>query len=103
MADLANETVLRLAQIPNIVGIKDATGNMGRGFDLLCRAPQDFAVYSGDDASGLALLLLGEPWRDIGDGQCGAEHDAPDVAAASFSGDFLQGARLESEAVAAAP
>ena len=59
VADIANETVLRLAEIPNIVGIKDATGDMGRGFELLCRAPQGFAVYSGDDASGLALLLLG--------------------------------------------
>ena len=59
VADIANETVLRLAEIPNIIGIKDATGDMGRGFELLCRAPQDFAVYSGDDASGLALLLLG--------------------------------------------
>ncbi|SEO57422.1 4-hydroxy-tetrahydrodipicolinate synthase [Nitrosovibrio sp. Nv6] len=59
VADIANDTVLRLAEIPNIVGIKDATGDMGRGFDLLCRAPQDFAVYSGDDASALAMLLLG--------------------------------------------
>ncbi len=59
VADISNDTVLRLAQIPNIVGIKDATGDMGRGFDLLCRAPQDFSVYSGDDASSLALLLLG--------------------------------------------
>jgi 4-hydroxy-tetrahydrodipicolinate synthase len=59
VADISNETVLRLAQIPNIVGIKDATGDMGRGFDLLCRAPKGFSVYSGDDASGLALLLLG--------------------------------------------
>ena len=59
VADIANDTVLRLAEIPNIVGIKDATGDMGRGFDLLCRAPQGFAVYSGDDASALAMLLLG--------------------------------------------
>ncbi|PTR16103.1 dihydrodipicolinate synthase [Nitrosospira sp. Nsp2] len=59
VADLANETVLRLAEIPNIVGIKDATGDMGRGFELLSSVPQDFAVFSGDDASGLALLLLG--------------------------------------------
>ena len=58
-ADMNNDTVLRLAQIPNIVGIKDATGNIERGSDLLLRAPQDFAVYSGDDASALALLLLG--------------------------------------------
>lgn len=59
VADINNETVLRLSQISNIIGIKDATGDMGRGFDLLSRAPQDFAVYSGDDASSLALLLQG--------------------------------------------
>ncbi len=58
-ADLHNDTVLRLAQIPNIVGIKDATGEIVRGSDLLQRAPQNFAIYSGDDASTLALMLLG--------------------------------------------
>ena len=59
VADIGNDTVLRLAQVPNIVGIKDATGNVERCSDLLRRAPRDFAVYSGDDASGLALMLLG--------------------------------------------
>jgi 4-hydroxy-tetrahydrodipicolinate synthase len=59
VADMSNDTVLRLAQIPGIVGIKDATGNIERGSDLLQRAPKDFAVYSGDDASTLALMLLG--------------------------------------------
>ena len=59
VADMSNDTVLRLAQIPNIVGIKDATGNIERGSDLLQRAQKDFAVYSGDDASTLALMLLG--------------------------------------------
>lgn len=58
-ADMSNDTVLRLAQISNIVGIKDATGGIERGSDLLQRAPKDFAVYSGDDASTLALMLLG--------------------------------------------
>ncbi len=58
-ADMSNDTVLRLAQIPNIVGIKDATGGIERGSDLLQRAPADFAIYSGDDASTLALMLLG--------------------------------------------
>jgi 4-hydroxy-tetrahydrodipicolinate synthase len=57
--DITNDTALRLAQIPNIVGIKDATGNIERGTDLLRRAPADFAIYSGDDASSLALMLLG--------------------------------------------
>lgn len=59
IADIANNTALRLAQIPNIIGIKDATGDMGRGSDLLHRAPPDFVVYSGDDVSALALMLLG--------------------------------------------
>ncbi len=59
VADLANDTTIRLAHIPNIVGIKDATGNIERGSDLLQRVPADFAVYSGDDASTLALMLLG--------------------------------------------
>ncbi|MBX3639554.1 MAG: 4-hydroxy-tetrahydrodipicolinate synthase [Nitrosomonas sp.] len=59
IADIANSTALRLAQIPNIIGIKDATGDMGRGSDLLHRAPPDFVVYSGDDVSALALMLLG--------------------------------------------
>ena len=57
--DMHNDIVLRLAQIPNIVGIKDASGDIERGSDLLLRAPKDFAVYSGDDASALALILLG--------------------------------------------
>ncbi|HSH86734.1 MAG TPA: 4-hydroxy-tetrahydrodipicolinate synthase [Methylophilus sp.] len=57
--DLSNETVLRLAAVPNIVGIKDATGGIERGTDLLLRVPPEFAVYSGDDASALALMLLG--------------------------------------------
>ena len=59
VADMNNDTVLRLAQIPNIVGIKDATGNIERGSDLLQRVAKDFAVYSGDDVSTLALMLLG--------------------------------------------
>jgi 4-hydroxy-tetrahydrodipicolinate synthase len=59
VADMSNDTSLRLAQIPNIVGIKDATGNIERGTDLIVRAPKDFAIYSGDDASACALILLG--------------------------------------------
>ncbi len=59
VSDIHNDTALRLAEIPNIVGIKDATGHIGRGSDLLLRAPPDFSIYSGDDISSLALLLLG--------------------------------------------
>jgi 4-hydroxy-tetrahydrodipicolinate synthase len=57
--DISNDTVLRLANIENIVGVKDATGCMQRGTDLLLRAPQGFNVYSGDDATGMPLMLLG--------------------------------------------
>ncbi len=59
VADMSNDTALRLADIPNIVGIKDATGNIERGTDLIARVPEGFAVYSGDDASACALMLLG--------------------------------------------
>ncbi|HEX8010982.1 MAG TPA: 4-hydroxy-tetrahydrodipicolinate synthase [Casimicrobiaceae bacterium] len=62
-ADLAGETVLRLAQVPGIVGIKDATSDLGRGSELL-RAlamvgKSEFAVYSGDDIVALPLMLIG--------------------------------------------
>lgn len=57
--DLHNSTTLRLAEISNITGIKDATGNIERGTDLILRAPADFALYSGDDATALAFMLLG--------------------------------------------
>ena len=59
VADLQNDTMLRLAQVPNIVGLKDATANLERGADLLRQLPPHIGVYSGDDATGLALMLLG--------------------------------------------
>src|SRR5258706_4321950 len=58
VADMQNDTALRLAQIPNIVGLKDATGNMERGAGLLRRAPKNFTVYSGDDRTRFVLLML---------------------------------------------
>lgn len=59
VADLANDTVLRLAEIPNIVGIKDATGSLERACDLFDRMPEGFAAYTGDDMTGAAFILLG--------------------------------------------
>ncbi len=59
VADLSNDTVLRLADVPGVAGIKDATGNMERGSDLIRRAPAHLALYSGDDASALPFALLG--------------------------------------------
>jgi 4-hydroxy-tetrahydrodipicolinate synthase len=59
VADLSNDTTLRLAEVPGIVGVKDATGSMERAADLLRRAPKNFALYSGDDASAMPFMLLG--------------------------------------------
>ena len=59
VADMSNETIVRLSAIPNIVGVKDATGNIGRGVDLLRLVPADFAVYSGDDPTAMALMFCG--------------------------------------------
>jgi 4-hydroxy-tetrahydrodipicolinate synthase len=59
VADLANDTTLRLSEVPGIIGIKDATASMERGADLIRRAPRNFAVYSGEDSGALALILLG--------------------------------------------
>ena len=59
VADLLNDTLLRLAEVPGIIGIKDATANMERGTDLIRRAPRNFAIYSGEDGAALALILLG--------------------------------------------
>ncbi|MCP5267323.1 MAG: 4-hydroxy-tetrahydrodipicolinate synthase [Burkholderiaceae bacterium] len=59
VADLSNDSVLRLAQVPGIVGLKDATGDMPRGSALLAALPPDFAVYSGNDDSALALMAMG--------------------------------------------
>ncbi|MGQ5523088.1 4-hydroxy-tetrahydrodipicolinate synthase [Chitinimonas sp. PSY-7] len=59
VADMSNDTALRLAQIPNIVGLKDATGDIGRAADLFLRAPKHFALYSGDDTTAIAFMLLG--------------------------------------------
>jgi 4-hydroxy-tetrahydrodipicolinate synthase len=59
VADLQNDTVMRLVQVPGIIGIKDATASIERASDLIKRAPRNFAIYSGEDAAGLALILLG--------------------------------------------
>ena len=59
VADLGHETTLRLAQVPGIVGIKDATGNLDRAAWLIKQAPKGFSIYSGDDPTAIALMLLG--------------------------------------------
>jgi 4-hydroxy-tetrahydrodipicolinate synthase len=59
VADLLHDTVLRLAQVPGIVGIKEATGNIERAQWLVKEAPKGFAIYSGDDPTAVALMLCG--------------------------------------------
>ena len=59
VADMQHETVLRLAQVPGIVGIKEATGSIERAQWLIRDLPKEFAVYSGDDPSAVALMLCG--------------------------------------------
>ena len=59
VADLANDTVIRLAQVRNIVGIKEATASVDRVTDLMRRVRKDFLVFSGDDATALSYILLG--------------------------------------------
>ncbi len=59
VADMSNETILRLAQVPGIIGVKDATGNIARGLELLRLAPKSFAVYSGDDPTAMNLMFCG--------------------------------------------
>ena len=57
--DLSNETVLRLSKVPGIIGIKDATGDLERGASLLREVPASFNVFSGDDSTAAALIMLG--------------------------------------------
>jgi 4-hydroxy-tetrahydrodipicolinate synthase len=89
VCDMHNDTALRLAQVPNIAGIKDATANLERGSDLIRRAPKGFAIYSGDDATALALALLG------GDGVISvtanvAPRSMHELCAAAFAGDVVR-------------
>ncbi len=57
--DMLPETAIELAAVPNIIGIKEATGDMERAGKILAHCPDDFAVYSGDDATAVELILLG--------------------------------------------
>ena len=59
VADMQHDTVLRLAQVPGIVGIKEATGNIDRAAWLIKQAPSGFSIYSGDDPTAIGLMLLG--------------------------------------------
>ena len=91
--DMLPDTVVRLAQIPNIVGIKEATGDLERARDLVARCPEDFAVYSGDDATAMDLMLLGGK-GNIGVTANVAPEQMRDLCDAALAGD-----RVRAEAI----
>ncbi len=96
VADLATETTLRLAQVPGIVGLKDATSDMARAADLLKRLPAGFALYSGNDDTALALILMG------GHGVISVTANvAPrlmsEMCAAALAGDLARARRINSQ------
>ena len=66
VADLQNDTVLRLAEVPGIIGIKDATASIERGTDLIRRVPRNFAIYSGEDVDRAGADPARRPRRDLG-------------------------------------
>lgn len=93
--DMHVETVLRLSEIENIVGIKEATGDLQRAAQLIAQRPADFAIYSGDDHSARELMLLG------GDGDISVTANvAPklmsEMCAAALAGDSGAAAKLDS-------
>jgi 4-hydroxy-tetrahydrodipicolinate synthase len=94
VADMQAETALRLAQVPGIVGIKEATGDIARGSAILRQAPPGFAVYSGNDDSAVALMLLG------GQGSVSvtanvAPRAVQALCAAALAGNAREAARLQ--------
>ena len=96
VADIGNDTAIRLSQIPGIIGIKDATGNIARGCDLLMRVPEGFLVYSGDDATSLALLLLGCHGVISVTANVTPRH-MHEMCAAAFSGDLPRARRINNQ------
>jgi 4-hydroxy-tetrahydrodipicolinate synthase len=96
VADMSNETILRLAAIPNIIGVKDATGNIGRGYDLLRLAPKSFAVYSGDDPTAMALMLAGGA-GNISVTANVAPRDMADMCEAAIAGNIAKAVELNNK------
>jgi len=94
VADMQHETVLRLAQVPGVIGVKEATGNIERACWLIRDVPKGFAIYSGDDATAPALMLMG------GHGNISvtanvAPRAIQALCAAALAGDARETARLQ--------
>lgn len=92
VTDIADETTLALASVANIVGIKDATGNLERGKYLIANRPAGFAVYSGDDPTAMELCLMG------GDGDISVTANVAPALMASMINHALAGDRSAAEA-----
>ncbi|HET9823366.1 MAG TPA: 4-hydroxy-tetrahydrodipicolinate synthase [Burkholderiaceae bacterium] len=93
VADMQHDTVLRLTQVPGIVGIKEASGNIDRAAWLIKQAPKGFCVYSGDDPTAIGLMLLG------GHGNVSvtanvAPRAMADLCAAAIAGDARRAAAI---------
>ena len=94
VADMAHDTVLRLTQVPGIVGIKEATANIERAQWLIREVPKSFAVYSGDDGTAVALMLAG------GQGNISvtaniAPRQMHDLCAAAIAGDARRAMQIQ--------
>ena len=98
VVNMSNETILRLAQLPNIVGVKEASGDVARDISLINSVPEGFAVYSGDDPTGLPFMLCG------GHGVISvAANVAPKLFAqmcrAAINGDIAQAKKLNEQLI----
>lgn len=94
--DLSNDTVMRLSEVGNINGLKDATGDVARGADLIARLPDTFAVYSGDDATALELMRHGAKGNVSVTANIAAAQVA-DVCRLALAGDFPAAAAIDSQ------
>ena len=93
VTDIADDTTLELAEVSNIVGIKDATGNLERAQYLLKQRPKGFAVYSGDDPTAMELCLLG------GDGDISVTANVAPQLMAQMIEYAMAGKRAEAQAL----
>ncbi|HEY6131478.1 MAG TPA: dihydrodipicolinate synthase family protein, partial [Halioglobus sp.] len=91
--DMSNDTVMRLAELENIVGIKDATGDLARGEDLIRRCGEAIAIYSGDDPTAMELMLAG------GHGNISVTANVAPALMAEMCALALAGERAQAEAI----
>ncbi|CAG9177089.1 4-hydroxy-tetrahydrodipicolinate synthase [Cupriavidus pampae] len=98
VADMTNDTILRAAQVPGIVGVKEATGNIDRAAQLIKDAPAHFAIYSGDDPTAIALMLLGGK-GNISVTANVAPRKMHEMCVAAVKGDVVTARRLHMELI----